>query len=157
MHFDKFKDRTGTFLVIWRQSLFFLLVCELQLGRQFWDGIFCNVNFGLCQTFYVGLCSFEIGSYNWHDGCSVKGWIISVISFGLFICEQALIATVFCFCFKHGTLTSKAMLFYGVFLPFMSPAFFGAHMTVVTVPLLLSHTLLYSASLTQSFLWKCLG
>ena len=54
----------------------------------------------------------------------VKGWIISVISFGLFIGDKLSLLLFSVFTFSVATLNSKALVLSIVFLPSMSPAFF---------------------------------
>ena len=76
---------------------------------------------------------------------SVKGQIISIISLGLFISEEALIITVIFFASGMATLAFKALLLSGVFSSI-------AHTTVGAVLLTLSNIPLWNTSSTQYFL-----
>ena len=83
--------------------------------------------------------------------------IFLLLSWGFSSRNKLLLLLIFVFPTSMATLVFKALLLSGVVLPFMSPVFSGAHITVVAGPPTLSHNPLLSTSLTHFLLCKCLN
>ena len=84
-----------------------------QVSAWLWLVLFCFLS-------KAGL--FLLLAFGFLSGNKLSSLLLSVLTFGL------------------TTLASKALLLFGVFLPFMSPAFYGDQTTVGAMLLTLSHT-----------------